>query len=428
MKLPNPLQALRRLRLRTSPAGLTRTQRANYFYTQMDAAGVGLTMAVDPFVAVFLARLGASNQQIGLFNAIPGFAGLSLALVMGRFLQTRRSIVPWYSAARFVRLATYGVMGLAALLLPPEYTVVAVLGVWLLASVPQTLLNVAFSVLMNAIAGPRGRYALLSRRWSTIGVVGAVMTVVVGQVLDRIRFPLNYQLTLMGFAFLGATTSFLFARRIDVPAGTPLPTHAPSGPVWSRLRAYGGWIWAEQRPFVAFVAKRVVYTAGSYIVLPLYALYYVRELQASDVQISIITTVQKALLMIGYFVWPRLRQSRGSRFILLSTTLALSLYPAFTAMTRHVAVMTVLVGIAAIFQAGINLVFFDELMQTVPDDQSATFVSISQSVENLLAVVGPIFSTSIAGVIGLGGALLLGAGFRLAGFALFLFSRHGQQA
>lgn len=406
------------LRLRTHPAGLTATQRKNFAYTQVDALGVGLVMAMDPFLPVFLTRLGASNRQIGLLSAIPGVSGLALGLVMARFLETRRSIVPWYSGARFIRLFGYGLIGVISLLLPQEIAVFAILMLWLLLSIPSSLLNVAFTVLMNAVAGPKGRYALLSRRWSTIGITGAVMTVVAGQLLDRLPFPLNYELSFIGFAAVGAVISVAFSSRIEIGESESMPVHKDIGTPIARVRAYGARILAE-RQFVAIVAKRLVYIMGTHLITPLFALYYVRVLEATDAQISVIATTQKAILLIGYFIWTRLRQARGSRFVLLSTTLAMALYPALTAVTHRVGWMIVLAGLGGIFQAGINLVFFDELMKTVPVDQSPTFVAVSQTLENCLAITGPLISTSMISIIGLSGALLLGAAFRLAGFGLF---------
>jgi hypothetical protein len=418
MAPPNLRQAWRALRLRLAPSGLSAAQRRNFRYIQFDAFGVGLAMAMDPFLPVFLARLGASNTQIGLLSAIPGISGLALGLVMAHFLEGRRSVVPWYSGARLIRLMGYGLIGVLSILLPPTYAVIAILILWLLLSIPSSLLSVAYTVLMNAVAGPEGRYALLSRRWSIIGITGAVMTLVVGQILNRLPFPLNYELSFMGFAVAGAIISFTFARRIKVRELPPKPDDPPTGSSWVRARSFTQHILAE-RKFVAIVGKRLVYILGSQLVMPLFALWYVYVLEATDAQISIIAMTQKAILLIGYFLWTRLREVRGSRFVLLSTTLMMALYPALTAVTQRVGWMIVLAGVGSIFQAGVNLVFFDELMKTVPVNESPTFVAVDQTLENGLAIVGPLISTSLIAVIGLSGALLLGAAFRFAGFMLF---------
>ncbi len=65
---------LKRWSRQLRPEGLTKRQHRNFSYTQMDAVGVAVVMAVNPFLAVFPTRLGATNQQVGLLSAIPGGA------------------------------------------------------------------------------------------------------------------------------------------------------------------------------------------------------------------------------------------------------------------------------------------------------------------------------------------------------------------
>ena len=74
---------------------------------------------------------------------------------------------------------------------------------------------------------------------------------------------------------------------------------------------------------------------------------------------------------------------------------------------------------AHFFQAGLNLVFFDELMKTVPPDQAPTFVSLAQNLRYLSVVIGPLLGTALADRIGLAGGLYVGAAVRFAGFLLF---------
>ena len=66
------------------------------------------------------------------------------------------------------------------------------------------------------------------------------------------------------------------------------------------------------------------------------------------------------------------------------------------------------------------MVFFDELMKTVPSDQTALFVSIAQSLQYMSAIAAPLIGTLLADYIGLGGALLASAALRAAAFLLFV--------
>ncbi len=108
-------------------------------------------------------------------------------------------------------------------------------------------------------------------------------------------------------------------------------------------------------------------------------------------------------------------------FVLLVTTFGLSLYPALVSQTDNITLIIIMAGFAGIFQAGIDLVFFDELMKTVPVEYSATFISIAQSLQYTSSVLSPLIGTFLATTIGLSGALMVSAGIRFCGFLLFAF-------
>ena len=168
-----------------------------------------------------------------------------------------------------------------------------------------------------------------------------------------------------------------------------------------------------------FSLKRFIFQTGTLLATPLFPLYFVRDVQANDAWIGFINTAQTAVLLIGYFLWTRQSRLRGSRFVLLAATLGMSLYPALVAMTHRVELIAFYAGLAGIFQAGIDLVFFDELLKTVPVEYSATFVSLAQSTFYAASVIAPIIGTTLATQIGLSAALLISAGVRLAGFLAF---------
>lgn len=408
-----------------APPDATPLQRKNFLNVQIDAIGIGLASAAAQFLPVFLTRLGASNLQVGLLTSMPAFTGLFLALAVGRFLQTRRQIVPWFSLARLLYISAYALTGLLPLLVPRPFAVPAVLLLWMVATLPQIVVNVSFSVVMNAISGPGKRYELLSRRWSLMGLTTAIAVAVAGQVLVRIRFPLNYLLVFLTLS-AGGLISYFFSRRISIP-DSEVPARIAGLSLRQRLKDHLALIFS-QRPFVSFTARRFVFLAGQSLAAPLFPLYYVRTVQASDDWIGVINTTQTAVLLLGYFFWTRQSRRRGSRFVLLATTFGLALYPAAIATTRQVEVIALYAGLAGILQAGIDLVFFDELMKTVPEEYSATFVSWAQSLQYLSSLASPLAGTLLANYVGLPGALLASAALRMAGFTLFALGKAGRPA
>lgn len=392
-------------------------QKRNFRYVQIDAVGVSISNVASPFLPVMLTRLNATNFQVSLLSSMPGVTGLLLAILVGRFLQSRKNIVFWYGVSRLMVILCFAVTGVLILLMNQQYLVIATLGIWAFATLPQTALAVAFSVVMNGVAGPTGRYALLSRRWTIFGLTSVVFTYVVTRVIDLIAFPTNYAIMFLTLS-LGGFLSFYFSSKITLPDQVPPPaahTGSPSQGLQNILA-----LLKENPAFVSFASKRFVYFFALTLSAPIMPLFLVKDVYATDAQIGKINMAMTAVMLVGYSIWTRLSLKRGGRFVLLATTLGMTLYPALSAATPRADWIMIYAGIAGFFQAGLDLVFFDELMKTVPAEYSATFVSISQSMQYFAMIVAPLLGAWFAEHIGLGGALWVSAGLRLFGCCLFL--------
>lgn len=392
-------------------------EKRNFINVQIDAIGVGLANAAAPFLPVFLAYLGASNFQIGLLTSMPALTGLILAIPLGQFLQTRSKIVPWFSVARLSVIMCYALTGVVTMIVPQPWRVTAILIIWAAATFPQTMLNITFSVVMNSVAGPKGRFELMSRRWSILGFTTAIAVLAIGQALDVIKFPFNYQIVFIGLS-LGGLISFYFSNHISLP-----PREVSRGiSLVEQVRQYGKVV-VKEKPFRSFVIKRFVFLSGTTLATPLFPIYFVKVAHLPDGWIAGINTSQTAVMIVGYFFWTQMSRHRGSRKTLLWTTLGLSIYPAMVALTQQAWTIALLAGIAGIFQAGLDLVFFDELMNTIPPEHSATFVSFAQSLQYMSSILSPVVGTFLADHIGTGTALGIAGGIRLVGFLMFFLGR-----
>lgn len=394
-----------------------RIQKENFRNVQFDGVGVSISNVSAPYLPVFLTRLGASNFQVGLMSSMPGVTGLLMAIFVGRFLQTRRNIVPWYGLSRLLVIMCYALTGLLTFVLAEQYLVVATLAIWAFATIPQIALAVAFSVVMNAVAGPEGRYALLSRRWAIFGLTGVIGTFIVTRVIDLIAFPTNYAVMFLVLS-VGGIVSYYFSNKIRIPDQQPV-TLTPSKSL--RERWQNNLALLRSNPaFMSFALKRFVYLSALALSLPVMPLYYVKNVRATDSQIGTFNMAMTIVMLVGYFMWPLLSRRYSGRFVLLATTFGMILHPALVASTTRVEWIIACSALAGMFQGGLDLVFFDELMKTVPSEYSATFVSLAQSMQYFSTVLAPLLGTWLAGFIGLGGALWLSAGLRLLGFLLFL--------
>jgi hypothetical protein len=380
-----------------------------------DSVAMGAINAASTFLPVFVARLGGSAFEVGLLTAIPAVFAVFLAIPVGQVLQRRPDIVAWYSRGRMLAHLSYVAMAVAVLVAPPELAVPAVLVVWALAAVPSTIGIVAFPVVMDGAAGPRGRLELMSRRWSIMGVTTAIAVALVGIVLDRLPFLQGYALIFAAFSVLGVVSWWYSSRYRVVGHG---PDDATAAPLWTRIRGMVDIVRAYPA-FLSYSARQLVYIAGVRLTLPLIPLYYVHELRAPDAWIGIIATAQALSLLVGYLYWRRQARVRGRAFMLLATLLVSALYPVAISFTGNVLVVAVLAAIASLFAAGVDLALFDELMDRIPRQYGVTFTALDTTFANAATIVAPLVGAAIAETIGIHDALRVGSVITLFSVVLF---------
>ncbi len=422
MNAPSLGAGLRRVpRWSVAPPGVGGRRLHNYRIVQRDAIAVGFTSAAAPFLGVFLARFGATPFQLGLFNAIPSIFGLVLAIPLGQFLLRRGSIPRWLGVNRMLAAFTYGVIGLFPFFVPPAAIVPLSLVVWTVLAVPQLIIPIAFNVVMSIIAGPGGRFELLSRRWALAVLTTAITVAVCGRVLDLLSFPLNYQVVLIVLSLAGPI-SFLFMERLRMP-DRPLPPPAPAErPPRERASDFANLI-RSQPAFVSFIARQLPFIVGARMTLPLIPLFYVTTLGVTDGQVGTIATVQSFALLAGYLLWTRLWRRRGGRVILLTCGAGVAVYPAALAVSREFGVVLVITAAASLFQAGLQLVLFDELMRRVPVAYSPTFVAVEANLGHVAGLGGPLLGAALGAVAGLPVALALAAAIGFVGYVLLALDR-----
>ncbi|WP_343407226.1 MFS transporter [Candidatus Amarolinea dominans] len=152
--------------------------------------------------------------------------------------------------------------------------------------------------------------------------------------------------------------------------------------------------------------------------MPLLRTLLVRELKASDMTISFINTAQTVVLLVAYLLWTRLAKRTGERRVLLICAFGASFYPFLTALTHSTGPLAIYAGINGFFQAGVDLVFFDIMLDTCPpQNQGVTSVFTKRP------SLPPCFwrrspALWLADHFSLGWGQLIASALRLGGFVL----------
>ncbi len=390
----------------------------------IDGMGVGLVTGVGTFLSVFLARLGASNVVVGLLTAMPAIAGALLAIPLGQFIGRQRNIIPWYARSRLWVLSSYALTGLVPFMFGSDAAPTVIILIWAIATLPQTLVNICFTLVMSAVAGPTKRIELMSRRWATLGISNALSVAIAGWVLEQMAFPVNYQVVFIA-SFLGGLLSYAFSTSIQLPEteqvqAERVPWRVGLGRMAIMLRRH--------RPFTTFVISHFVFRCGMAMAIPLFPLYWVRVVGASDTSIGLINTVQSSVLLVAYALWAYVARRRGAGVVLIVCTLGLALYPLLTALTSQVWPLLLYAALAGVFVAGTDLVIFDVLMATAPEEGRGTAIGLYHTTNYIATFAAPLLGTLAATSLGIATMLLVAAGLRLIGGILFLTLRVGREA
>ena len=160
--------------------------------------------------------------------------------------------------------------------------------------------------------------------------------------------------------------------------------------------------------------------------MPLFPLYWVRVVEASDFSIGLINTVNNGVLLIAYFFWARVSSQKGNLPVMFASTIALALYPLLTGMTQSVTVIIVLAALAGFIGAGKDLVFFDVALGTMPKDRVPSYVALQQLTGYVATLAMPLIGTWIADAFDYHIALFIAAGLRLTGVVLLYLLKIGR--
>jgi len=194
--------------------------RRHFYHLYADIAGFGvLSGSTLAFLAIYMARLGASNWQIGLLTAGPALVNLVLALPAGRWLVTRplTATVFWTSIGQ--RLL-YPLLVPLCLWVPAAWQNAVILVLVMLTSIPGTVLAIGFNALFAEAVPEVWRGEVVGRRNAILALTVLVSTLGCGQVLRVLPFTIGYAIV-FAVGTVGALYSSYHLARIRLPQ--PLP-------------------------------------------------------------------------------------------------------------------------------------------------------------------------------------------------------------
>jgi MFS family permease len=422
---------------------MTPELRANFRHLYGDIFWFGvLSGSTLAFLAVYATRLGATGFEISLLTAGPAVVNLLVSIPFGRWLEGRPLVKPTFWSAALNRL------GYLALILLPWFfgsrlEVWAIVLITLVMSVPGALLAIGFNALLADVIPPDWRAEVIGRRNALLAVSLVVTSLLSGQLLVRITFPINYQIVFTVGALGAALSTYHLGRLriagqpVSVRIGRPLRDFALPGLLRTGdlIQPFSGLRFLARSkgkpllrrellrgPFGTFLLSYLLFYIFQYTGIPLFPIYQVRGLDLKDSAISLGNALFYMMMLMVSLRLGRISTRYGHRKVLVFGALMFCAYPFLLSLAQNATLFWVasLVGggVWALVSAGL----INRLMEVVPDEERPPYMALHNLTLNLGILIGSLLAPLLSGIFGLQEALLWAAGLRLlAGILLWLW-------
>ncbi len=396
------------------PRATLKAQNAWNLYADIAWFGV-LSGIAASFLAVFTIRLGGSDTHVGLLSAVPALITIFVSLPGGRLVEREQkplSVLVFSGVLN--RLGYLGIALIPFFLATRQADALVVLVA--LLTIPGAVANIAFTTMFGRAVAPENRAHVVSIRNVWIGVTSTAAALIGGAFLDYILFPINYQI-LFALAFAASMVSAYYLTRIRLP-GESSAQSARAGESPRGVREFIGML-RGSRAYSRFTLSSFIFHWGMFFPVPLYSIYWVRVLNATDGWVGLINMVGSATTIVFYPLWGRLAARRGNQAAILLATLGLAAYPLATALSPSVEWILPVSFLGGVASSGFALAFFNRLLEVSPEQNRPSYIAAYNTLINIAAFVSPLLSTSLTAAFGIHAMLMLGAAMRLLGSLLF---------
>lgn len=388
------------------------TLERNIFYLYAEIAWAAILVGVFSFNSAFALRLGASKEALAWLTAAPALISAVLSVPSARFIQHRRRRVAWILSGLTIQRVMYGAVALIPLLVPDHVTASTWLVIWLiLISLPTILHANGFQAILAELVPERRRAPVFARRYVILFAIMAVATPLAGLWLDRVPFPQNYQ-WLYFFGWLTSIGSNYYLNRIHMPPEqvkrTTLEIQPGSG---GRVPLRG--------PIGHMLVNLFVYYFALFLPVPLFTLYYIDSLGASDGWLGLNAAAGSVGLIIGYTIWERMLRRRPYRWVLRRAPIFALLYPVLIALVPDLTLLLAFNLVLSAVHPGVELASLNTTLKLSTPNIYTMVMSWYTMVINGAMFIAPLVGVWVAGQIGIVGALLLTGVLRLLAGILF---------
>ena len=393
----------------------------NAYYLVFEIFWASVLGSAATFAAAFAIRLGANNVEVGLLTSIPALMAVLVSIPAGKFLERQARRTPWVWGSLLMHRTGFLIAALAPWLhIDGLNQGLLVVMIFALNSATAHFFNVGWIPLLADVVSEERRAAVFTGRNIVYNATLSICGFLFGQWLTAIPFPINYQ-SMFFIGWVAAMVSMVVLYRMDVHE---TPSVKPENPQPNTL---AGQLRTMRSAFTAYpefmriTRNTLLHGIGIWLASPLYTLFFVRQMDASDAWLGLNGMVASLGTIVGYTFWRSLMARWGEQPTLKRTIVLAGVYPVLVGLMPGLTPILLLSALNGLIVPGINLSHFNTLLRSMPPDSRPSYTAVYQTIMNVGAFVSPLIGVAIANVIGIGPALVFSGVLSIIGSTSFIW-------
>lgn len=405
------------------PGTTKRIQRALWLFW-LDGLLVSASVSlVSSYLVLYALEFGATSSQIGLMSTIIGVASM-MALLPGAQLAER-----WIDPKRAVLIFSRGIgqlvwvaLGALPFFLTGQPAVYGVLALRATRAFTMQASNPAWTMLSGRIVPRWLRGKFFAARNIAKQVAALLVVPAAGWLIDRLGFPLGYQICFALATVVGVGAFWAYARiPFEPDQEEAQAAEAPqNGETWSSAE--------DRRNYWTFCATSACWTFSVQIAAPFFSVYLVQVLGATAGIVGTLAAVQNLAALPGQVLYGRLLDKRGIKRTFAFSGLLIPLMIWSWLLVRSPwGVLPIRIAAGFLF-AGYNLSNFNMLLSATPQVHRTRHIALYRTITQVSVAVAPLLGGLIVDRFGFLPVFALSGAGRLTSMLLLMrFVREPQK-
>ena len=197
-------------------------------------------------------------------------------------------------------------------------------------------------------------------------------------------------------------------KTAEIPAPLPLTRLLVSAPGAALRLQFEALQDAFKRSpgFLRITRNTLMHGIGIWLATPLYVVFFVRNLGASDAWLGLQGTTASLATIAGFAIWRWIMARWGEPATLKRTIVLLGFYPVLVGLLGNLNLILFAVALNGLITPGVSLSHFNSLLKVTPEEKRPEYTALYFTIVNVGIFICPMLGVAIANTFGLAPTLI----------------------